>query len=300
MAITRRELVAAGAATAATAALPGEAVAAAPRSRNPYQMVPLGKTGIKVSLIGFGTGMRGYNRESDLTRKGRAEAVALLQYAYDRGMRLFDCADLYGTHTHVGEALKGKRSKVVINTKVWMHSGGIPGTERPNVDVVVDRFRKELDTDYIDSVLLHCMMSGDWVETLKRQCEILQELKAKKVIRAHGVSVHGMAPLKACVGNSFVNTMNARINAFGDSMDDPNPEAVAEVIGQIRKAGTGVIAMKLIGEGRYRNDDAKRDQSIRFVLERNLADAMIVGFTSREEINDFERRVASALEVVKG
>ncbi len=70
---------------------------------------------------------------------------------------------------------------------MWVTAGGIPEKERPDAEIVVDRFRKELNTDYIDLVQLHCMTTGDWTDQQKRHMDSLENLKAKKIIRAHGV-----------------------------------------------------------------------------------------------------------------
>ena len=61
---------------------------------DPYEMVPLGKTGLKVSRVGIGTGMRGWQRKSNQTRLGKQKLEALLRGCYERGVRLFDMADL--------------------------------------------------------------------------------------------------------------------------------------------------------------------------------------------------------------
>ena len=72
-------------------------------SSNPFQTVQLGNTGLKTSLIGFGTGYTGGNRECNMTRAGKEKGVALLRHGWDRGIRMFDGADLYGTHPYIAE-----------------------------------------------------------------------------------------------------------------------------------------------------------------------------------------------------
>ena len=131
---------------------------AKPAFFDPYEAVSLGKSKLKMSRFCLGTGMSGGNRQSDHTRMGKQKFEALVQGAYDRGVRTFDTADLYGTHPYLVPALKGiPRDKVAIFTKIWFQGGGIPESERPAADVVVTRFLKELGTDYLDLVLLHCV-----------------------------------------------------------------------------------------------------------------------------------------------
>jgi predicted aldo/keto reductase-like oxidoreductase len=125
--------------------------------------------------------------------------------------------------------------------------------------------------------------------------DLLADLKSKGVIKAHGVSIHSVGALKACVQTKWVDSVHSRINAYGDSMDSRDPSVVAAVLKQIHDAGKGVVGMKLIGEGRYRNDPEKRDRSIRYVLGLGCVDTMIVGFEKPEEIDDFATRVKSAL-----
>jgi aryl-alcohol dehydrogenase-like predicted oxidoreductase len=258
---------------------------------NPYERVPLGKTKIKVSRVGFGTGMRGGGRQSNQTRLGKEKFEGLLNAAYERGIRLFDAADLYGTHPYLASALsKMPREDYVISSKIWWRSGGIPEKERPDADVVVKRFLKELNTDYIDVILLHCVVSAKWPQELRKQMDILDNLKHKGIIRAHGVSCHSLSALQAAADEPWVDSVNVRINAYGKNMDGP-VEKVEPVVKKLHKAGRGVVGMKLIGEGAFRNSDEKRDNSIRYVLGLGCVDAMVVGFEKIEEVDDFAARV---------
>ncbi len=295
MRLGRRDLLRGTVAGAGLLVMDGCSAAQTPApsgSFDPYEKVPLGKTKILVSRVGFGTGMRGGNRQSNQTRMGKEKFEALLREAYDRGVRYFDLADMYGTHPFVASALaKYPRDSYVLLTKMWVMRGGIPEPERPDANVVVERFRKELNTDYVDVVLIHCMTDPQWPAKQKRYMDGLAALKAKGLIRAHGVSIHSLPALEACVDEPWVDSVNARINAYGASMDDKDAEKVAGVLRRMREKGKGVVGMKLVGEGRFRDDPEKKDGSIRFVLERNLADTMAVGFESVAEVDDFAERV---------
>ncbi|HWX19881.1 MAG TPA: aldo/keto reductase [Candidatus Binatia bacterium] len=258
---------------------------------DPYEFVPLGKTKVKVSRFCLGTGVHGGNRQSNATRMGKEKFEALIQGAHDRGVRLFDLADLYGTHPYLIPALKGvPRDKIGIISKIWFQSGGIPDKERPDADVVVQRFLKEIGTDYLDLVLLHCVQSATWPEELGKQMDILAQLKEKGMIRAHGVSCHSIAALEAAANEPWVDSVHARINPYGMSMDGP-PEKVVPVLKKLHDAGKAVVGMKIIGEGRLRNDEDKRDESARYVLGLGCVDVLNVGFEKVEEIDDFAARV---------
>jgi aryl-alcohol dehydrogenase-like predicted oxidoreductase len=268
-------------------------------SVDPLQKVKLGKSGIETTLLGYGTGIHGGNRSSFLTRQDRAKSIATLRHAYDRGVRMFDCADTYGTHGLVGEALKGmNREDIVLSSKIWTRDGGIPEAERPDAHVVVDRFRKEMDTDYIDVVQLHCMVDAQWTDHERRQMDILEDLKVKGVIRAHGTSVHSLEAMVAGVKDPWVDVLHARINPFGIAMDKPDPAEVVEVIHQMHSSGRGIIGMKLVGDGKLKEESEKIDQALKFVLGLGSVDMMIVGFEAEEEIDNYLDRMEKALKEI--
>ncbi|MBA7712528.1 hypothetical protein ES703_121505 [subsurface metagenome] len=270
---------------------------------DPYERVPLGKTNIKVSRVGFGTGMRGGGRQSNQTRLGKEKFEALLRASYERGVRLFDLADLYGTHPYVASTLsKMPRKDYVISTKVWWRRGGIPETARPDPDVVVERFLDELDTDYIDLILLHCVDRPNWPDELGEQMNILAKLKKKGIVRAHGVSCHSLPALAACVKEPWVDSVHVRINPYAEKMDVRNVEDIPKVeavLHALHKQGKAVIGMKIIGEGSFRNSDEKRDNSVRYVLNVGCVDAMVVGFEKVEEIDDLAMRVRKVSRLPK-
>lgn len=262
---------------------------------DPYDLVPLGKTKIEVSRVGFGTGMRGGGRQSNHTRMGKEKFDALAGRCYQRGIRLFDVADLYGTHPFLAGALKKMRRKeYAISSKIWWRQGSLPEKERPDADIVVERFLKELNTNYIDLVLLHCVSSGEWPDELGKYMETLAKLKKRGLVRAHGVSCHSVAALEACVRESWIDSVHARINPYAVKMDVKEVEDVPKVeavLKALRKQGKAVIGMKVLGEGTFGDSDEKRDKSIKYVLESGCVDAMVVGFEKIDEIDDFAARV---------
>ena len=300
--ISRRKFL--GKLTAGTGSIlvAGSAVAKTPiSSTDPFQTVELGKTGLKTSFIGFGTGYRGSNRSCNMTRAGKEKGVALLRYGWDRGIRMFDGADLYGTNPFIAEALKDKpRDEYVLVSKIWVRPGGIPEPERPDADVVVDRFRKELDSDYIDIMQIHCMVDENWTDQQKKQMDILQELKEKGIIRSHGVSIHSLQALKKCVTSQWVDIVHTRVNAFGNAMDDKdNPENVLNVVKKIHDANKGVIGMKLVGGGSFNNDSDKIEKSLHYVLKSKSVDMLIIGFEEKWQIDDYAKRVKNAFKTLQ-
>jgi len=295
MKIERREFLGSTVAGMAGALASSRVSPAAPADVDPTTIVPLGKT-LKVTRIGAGTGMRGGMRQTNQTRLGRTKFQALLRYTYDQGIRMFDLADLYGTHPYAGRALKDKpRDSYVLVSKIWWRPGGLPEKERPDADVSIKRFLKELQTDYIDLVQLHCVTSPKWPQELRRQMDIMDDLKQQGIIRAHGVSCHSVGALAAAAEEPWVDVVHARINPFGAKMDDKSPQKIVPVLQKIHAAGKGLIGMKLIAEGQFRDDNQKREESVRWVMGLGCVDTMVVGFEKPEEIDDFKARVRRTL-----
>ena len=297
MRIDRRTFL--GAAVAGTAGLlvadrlAVAAPVAAPADADPAALVPLGKT-LKVSRIGFGTGTKGWNRQSNMTRMGDEEFTKLMLYCYDQNIRLFDTADLYGSHSYVARALKGKpRDSYTLVTKYWFDpKGGLPEPERPDADVCVRRFLMELDTDYIDLVQMHCLTSPKWPEELRKQMDLLADMKRKGVIRAHGVTIHSLPALERVADEPWVDVVHARVNPYATRTDGPM-EKVAPILKKIHDAGKGIIGMKLIGEGAFNAE--KREKSLRYVMGLGSVDAMIVGFEKIAHIDEFTAGVRRVL-----
>jgi predicted aldo/keto reductase-like oxidoreductase len=292
--LTRRQFMATMAAGTGTVLI-GNAIKAVPLAEkplvfDPFETVTLGNTGIKTTLLGMGTGYSGYSRSSNITRAGVAES--LIRTAYEKGIRYFDCADSYGTHPFTAAALKGiPRDNYTLGTKMWITSGGIPEKEKGYPEVVIDRFRKELNTDYFDIIQLHCMTEGIWTDKYKRYLDGLENLKAKKIIRAHGVSVHSFDALKTAADSPWVDVIHVRINPFGDAMDQKNPALVVPVIEKFHKAGKGVIGMKLIGGGALKDDPQKIEESLKFVLGLGTVNMIVIGFELPEQIDNYIDRI---------
>lgn len=254
--------------------------------------------GLNVPLLGMGTGVKAIDRSNALQRSGEKNFHDTVRRAYDEGVRLFDCADSYGSLPMVAKALKDKpRESYVLVSKIWCHEkGGIPNNEpRHDSMAVIERFLLEASTDHIDLVQLHCQTAGDWTKTYRSHMDALETAKQKGLILAHGCSCHSIEALEAAAIDPWVDVVHARINPWGVAMDGP-ADVVVPVLQKIHKAGKGVIGMKLIGEGKFRNDPAKIDETLRFVLGLGCVDALIVGFEKQEEIIDYKKRLTAALE----
>jgi aryl-alcohol dehydrogenase-like predicted oxidoreductase len=246
--------------------------------------VTIGKTGIQTSRLAMGSGTVGVGHHSHQTDLGVAGLSALLLNGYDSGLRFFDSADSYGSHPHVAEALKHvPRDKVTVLSKTWARD---PATARADLD----RFRKELGTEYLDICLMHCLTEGDWTERYRGVMDVLSEAKEKGIIRAHGCSCHSIEALRAAAKSPWVEVDLVRMNPIGSHMD-ADPETVASVIREMRGAGKGIIGMKILGQGDLRG---KQDEALKYALSLGLLDAFTIGAESKAEQQDLIRRIAAA------
>ena len=246
--------------------------------------VTLGKTGITTSRLAMGTGTVGSGHHSHQTSLGVKGLSELLLNGHDQGLRFFDSADSYGSHPHVAEALKHvPRDKVTVLTKTWSRD---PQGARADLD----RFRKELGTDYLDVCLMHCVTEADWTDRYRGVMDVLSEAKEQGIIRAHGCSCHSIEALRAAAKSPWVEVDLVRINPIGSHMD-ADPDTVIGVMREMRAAGKGLIGMKILGQGDLRD---RQDEAIKYALSLGLLDAFTIGAESKSEQQDLIRRIAAA------
>jgi predicted aldo/keto reductase-like oxidoreductase len=262
--------------------------------RTAVDQVALGKTGLKLSRLGFGTGSNSGNVQHDL---GQEAFNKLIRYAYDQGITYFDCAQSYRTFEWMKGAIKGlPREKLFIQSKV-------PG-KPDEVLAAIDHHRKVFDTDYVDSLLIHCMIKDGWTDEWKRIMDAFDEAKEKKWIRAKGVSCHSLPALRAATASNWTEVHLVRVNPQGAHIDGANqevwdnqvhePAPVLAELKTMRAKGRGIIGMKIIGNGDFTQAE-DREKSIRFAMSRPELDAIVIGFKSTAEIDEAIRRVNQAL-----
>jgi 1-deoxyxylulose-5-phosphate synthase len=260
------------------------ALPALDRQYSAADRVTLGKTGITTSRLAMGTGTVGVGHHSHQTALGIDGLSRLLQNGYNNGLTFFDAADSYGSHPHVADALKHvDRSKVTVLTKSWARTG-------PEMRADLDRFRKELGTDYLDIALMHCLTEGDWTTRFQGAMDALSEAKEKGIVRAHGCSCHSIEALRAAAKSPWVEVDLVRINPIGAYMDG-GPETVVPVIKEMRAAGKGIVGMKILGAGDLRH---KQDDAIKYALGLGLLDAFTIGAESINEQTDLMKRISVA------
>ena len=257
---------------------------ALPQKFSASDTVTLGGTGIKTSRLAMGTGTVGSGHHSHQTALGVKGLSDLLLNGYEHGLRFFDAADSYGSHPHVAEALKRvQRDKVTVLTKSWAR-------DADGMRADLDRFRKELGTDYLDVCLMHCVTEADWTDRYRGAMDVLSEAKQKGIIRAHGCSCHTIQALRGAAKSPWVEIDFARINPVGAEMD-ADPATVVSVLKEMKSAGKAVVGMKILGQGALRN---RQDEGIKYALSLGLLDAFTIGAESKSQQEDLIHRIAAA------
>ncbi len=251
------------------------------KKKSAIDRVTLGRTGIQVSRVAMGSGTRGWAHSSDQTRMGPDQLTRLWRYGFDHGLNFWEAADQYGSHPYIARGLKEvDRSKIVILTKTNSESAD-------EVRKDLDRFRKELNSDYIDIVLLHAITDGDWTRSLRGAMDALSEAKQKGIIKAHGCSCHSIDALRTAADSPWVDVDLARINPAQMEMDD-RPEVVISVLEKMKAAGKGVIGMKIFGQGGLSETP---DRALKHAAQLQCLDAFTIGFMSAEQVDDVIRRI---------
>ena len=279
---TRREFVKTGLATgvlAITGTLPLRA-----GRQTATDWVTLGKSGVQVTRLAFGTGSFSGRVQRDL---GQDRFSNLVRYAYDRGIRFFETAESYGEmHRMLGVALKGiPRDSYRIMSKVTTHEGVNPQDK-------FDELRRLANTEYFDIMLLHWQHAATWPADSSRWQDGILEAQSRKAIVSHGASVHGLPALRQVPENKWLDVAMIRMNHKGTRMDaeDYNTDGLGNVsevvthVQQVRKEGMGVVSMKLVGEGTFNREDRKA--AMRFAFRNAGVDCVTVGYKSTAEINE--------------
>jgi aryl-alcohol dehydrogenase-like predicted oxidoreductase len=268
----------------AAGALAGTGTLVLAESRKATDWVTLGRSGVKVTRLAFGTGSMSGQVQRDL---GQTEFTRQVRYAYDHGIRFFETSESYGaTQQMLGVALKGlPRESYRIMTKVSTFH---------NVDphVKLDDLRKAIDTEYLDIMLLHWQHTATWPSDTVRWQDAILAAEDKKIIMGHGASVHGLPALRQVPGNKWLGVAMIRMNHNGTRMDAEvadapelgNVNEVVKHVQQVRKEGMGVISMKLIGEGVFNRED--RQKAMRYAFNTAGVDSVTVGYKNTAEIDE--------------
>jgi aryl-alcohol dehydrogenase-like predicted oxidoreductase len=256
--------------------------------------VTLGKSGVKVTRLAFGTGTLGGRVQREL---GQDQFTRLVRYAYDRGIRFFETAESYGEmHKMLGVALNGiPRDSYRLMSKVTTHEGVDPLQK-------IDELRKLANTEYFDVMLLHWQHTATWPTDSSRWQDGILEAGARHAVVGHGASVHGLPALRLFPGNKWLQVAMIRMNQKGVKMDaeDYNTDGLGSVsevvthVKQVRKQGMGVISMKLVGEGTFTTRE-DRQAAMRYAFKHAGVNCVTVGYKNTAEIDEAIENVNLAL-----
>jgi 1-deoxyxylulose-5-phosphate synthase len=247
-------------------------------------LVTLGKSGVKVTRLAFGTGSNNGLVQQALGQEG---FTRLVRHAYDRGIRFFETAESYVTPQMLAIALNGiPRDTYQLMNKVTTVDGIDPMKK-------LDQLRRDCNTDYFDIMLLHWQHDGNWPSETLRWQEAILEAQQRETILVHGASVHGLPALRQVPGNKWLEVAMIRMNHKGTRMDSENDDwsaigNVSEVVAHVHaahSAGMGVISMKLIGDGTFTNRE-DRQKAMRFAFRNAGVDSVTVGYKNTAEIDE--------------
>jgi 1-deoxyxylulose-5-phosphate synthase len=282
---TRRDFLKSSVGAAVLGSVAGAASAQVTK-RTATDWVTLGNSNVKVTRLAFGTGTYSGRVQREL---GQPEFTRLVRHAYDRGIRFFETADSYhGMPQMLATALKGiprdsYRLMTKYNTK-----------DRENPQATIDRLRGDLGTEYVDIMLLHCVRTPQWSSDMERLRDQFSEAKEKKVMLAHGASVHGLPALRSFPGNKWLDIAMIRMNHNGTRMDTldtrdtdelGNVGEVVQHAKQVHEQGAGVISMKLVGEGQFTRPE-DRETALKFAMNLGAVDSVTIGYKSIAEIDE--------------
>ncbi|MCC6164055.1 MAG: aldo/keto reductase [Acidobacteria bacterium] len=279
---TRRAFLKTGLAAGTLAATGSLSVSA--RRRSATDAVTLGRSGVTVTRLAFGTGSFSGRVQRDLGQDG---FTRLVRHAYDNGIRFFETAESYGEmHRMLGIALKGiPRDTYQIMSKVTTRDGVDPQQK-------FDELRRLANTEYFDIMLLHWQHTATWPTDTARWQDAILDVQSRKIVLGHGASVHGLPALRRVPGNAWLDVAMIRVNHTGKAMDAEDyatqglgnvPEVVSHVHA-VRKQGMGVVGMKLVGEGAFGRED--RRKAMRFAFRDAGVDCVTVGYKSPAEIDE--------------
>jgi len=258
--------------------------------KNPSDKVRLGKSGLRVSVVGIGTGSIGYARQSNQTRLGQDAFTRLIRHSLDQGINFFDLADAYGSHEPFKTAMKGvPRDRYVIQTKTDSRDG-----QGAHADI--DRFLQELETDYIDSLIIHCVTIPDWPSRYREVMDVFTEARRRGKIRSCGITCHNFGALENALASDWVELNQVRWNSRASHMDH-DVETVRALFAKMRTKGQGMIGMKVLGQGDIVNGSRalSPEDCFKFQVASGVVDAVVVGVESIAQIDQLLRGTQLAL-----
>lgn len=239
----------------------------------------LGKTGWKISVVGFGA--------IKLPNLSQKECDSLLNRAIDLGINFVDTADCYGdSEEKIGRALDRRRNEFYLSTKV---------DERDGFGVMkkLERCLQRLKTDWIDLVLFHDVRGSDYEKIFEKGgLEALEKAKEQGKVFQIGISIHqSISMMKKAVDSGIFSTLMVAYSAIDED------RLTVDLIPFAHKKRMGVIAMKPLAGGKlaeplrgwnqqYFRGESPAQISLRYILTNPHVTCAIPGMTNLKELEE--------------
>ncbi len=233
---------------------------------------PLGKTGVHVPIIGYGTAPLG---KIEPDEPSKTKAVKLLNLAIDLGITYLDTSPDYGSQPKLGEVMKTRRDEVFLATKINKR-------KRNEVLEEIRQNLKELQTDHVDLVQIHAVnVMADLEAALAPDGAIpaLEEARRQGLTRFVGITGHARPSVLAHALDRYdFDTVLVALGAVDRLVTGPE-EALMPIA---RRKDAGVIAMKVFGHGELKN----RELALRYSLGVPGVSTAILGMKEESEIEE--------------
>lgn len=235
------------------------------------KLVPLGKTGILVSRLCFGTLTVGPLQANLPVEQG----AQVLAHAADRGVNFFDTAQLYDTYPVLRRAMQlcGKH-ELVISSKTYAYTRALAAE-------AVEQARRALDRDYIDIFMLHEQESIHTLEGHAPALEYLLECKQKSIVRAVGASMHHVAAVTGALEKEL-DVIHPLLNRQGLGIVDGTRIQMEDAVRNAHESGIGTFSMKSLGGG---NLFKQAQDCLHYILGLDFIDSVAIGMQSCDEVD---------------
>jgi aryl-alcohol dehydrogenase-like predicted oxidoreductase len=234
---------------------------------------PLGKTGVQVPIIGYGTAPLGKIKVMDAPLLKKSES--LLNHAIDQGITYLDTSPDYGSQPKIGPVMKTRRDEVFLATKI---------NKRQKKDVL-DELRqnlKELQTDHVDLIQIHAVNAMADLETALAPdgaISALEEARRQGMTRFIGITGHARPWVLRHALERFEFDTVLVATGIVDRLVN-GPEEVLLPLAQ--EQNVGVIAMKVYGHGELK----QRELALRYSLSLPGVSLAILGMGAESEIDE--------------
>jgi L-galactose dehydrogenase len=181
----------------------------------------LGKTGMEISIIGYGVSPLG----NVFGETDEAEGIRAVHYAIDHGINYFDVAPMYGVtlaETRLGKALKGKRDRIFLATKCCRYDIEEFDFSAKRVLESIDESLRRLQTDYVDVYQVHDIEFGDKEQVINEAIPAARKVQESGKARFVGITGLPVRYLRHVASQVEVDTILswAHYDLVEDEMDD--------------------------------------------------------------------------------